>query len=225
MLLTSLANIIAVQTNNTENLLFINSIKEQIFSINSELIRQKIEKGNVHPNFVQTIKCAKVKKINSDECSFDLPELTILRTKNTIPRPIYTSKKEPLVTVYNGLTGLDRKVLPYKSIDVIQYSKYDKWTSNDPFYTYNGGHIYLINTPLTIPDISFRIIGDNPREVLKYSNKEIDCEECEDCISENCDNLIQSCFDINGDYVIEETISAQILTFFNNDRSSKKEEQ
>jgi hypothetical protein len=226
--LTGLTNLIAISQGKQEDLLYLNLLREQILAVNAVLIEQKITRDKfVAPNFVQTIKCVKLKTVLAEECSIDLPFEKVLRTVNKVPRNITWKKKTPFLSIYNSMIGNSRIEIPFANIDMFEFNKFRRFTNKNVVYLYDSDYIYIVNAienDLPIEEISIRLIANDPIELKNFATNEIKDEcECTDC--KECANLDSSCFTDSGDYTLDNILLPSILSFFGNGNSNSNKEQ
>lgn len=217
--LTGLTNLIAISQGKNNDLLYISLLKEQIIAINTTLIEQRIDRDKfIRPNFIQTIKCVKLKTVLAEECSIDLPFEKVLRTVNKVPRNITWKRKTPFVSIYNSMIGNSRTEIPYVNIDNFEFNKFRRFTNKNIIYLYDSDYIYIINAienDFPIEEVSIRLVANDPIGLKNFATNEVKDEcGCEDC--KECANLDSSCFNDEGDYNIDNVILPSILSFFNN---------
>ena len=150
--------------------------KRQIaFWINSQralLIRQELNKGRaLDPAITQSLNCVELEVVSASDCCIDNSDCMILRTVNTIPKPISTYSRQGITRV--GPVNIMSK--PYLLVPQAQalYSGNGRFNSEQRFAFYKDGYIYIKLNTLTVSvlkRISITGIFDNPEDVSKFND-------------------------------------------------------
>lgn len=226
--LTGLTNLIAISQGKQQDLLYLNLLREQILAVNATLIEQKITRDKfISPNFIQTIKCVKLKTVPAEECSIDLPFEKVLRTVNKVPRNITWKRKTPFLSIYNSMIGNMRTEIPFANVDTFEFNRFRRFTNKNVNYLYDSDYVYVVNAienDYPLEEVSIRLIANDPIELKNFASNEIkdDCE-CADC--KECANLDSSCFNDTGDYKLDNILLPSILSFFSNGNNNNNSEQ
>lgn len=134
------------------------------------LIRQDQSKGrSLSDNIIQTLPCVKVNQIDVSLCPCKVStDCTIMRTENTIPRPIELHQKDLIAKV----SGVDISSRGWSIISFARASVagINKFTKENTKVFYHGGYIYILNPPAGLQYISIDMVLEDPREALAVLN-------------------------------------------------------
>lgn len=202
--LTSFAEELASTFGRGTDLLFIEELKRRVLHFRQVLLQQNYNKTRVFKP--STISAFDITLTKGDK------DGSTIFISEKLPRPLLVdNRNEPFISVTNSLLDTTRKVYGWVSPEELYYLPYRKFTRPIDYYTYENDRIISLGAQR----LRVRAVWDNPLDVYEFSSNED--------IKLSCSNssLEDSCF-YNGDYYLEETMAANILTFFGNDKSDKK---
>jgi len=220
MLLSEAALFIA-KTKGIEDLALIDLFKSQIISYDAAIRKQQIDKGVNSSSLEQTIKCIELIKVNSASCGLGIENDLVLRTRNTVPKPLLLKSKNPFKSVYNSVISKNRITIDYLDTEQLEFIDVRRFTNTNVFYTYENDYIYIINAlekGFDLESISVRSSWDNPLEVRTFAKNEVlegNCK-CNDCTNEE-----STCFQ-DDDYIISNVVEGLLISYFlGNDNNNK----
>lgn len=151
-------------------------------SARATLLKRKLDKRNtLSPWEIQTIPCVELIEAEAHECPCVPPSgCTIYRSRYKIPKPLEAMSNNLL----NSVTTLDGSVLFSKTTwTEKKYKKGRRYTGSSIDYWIRNEYLYVtFNNFVTVVAIDGPF--EDPLEVEKFiSFCNIDCEECQDCIS------------------------------------------
>jgi len=220
MLLSEAALFIA-KTKGIEDLALIDLFKSQIISYDAAIRKQQIDKGVNSSSLEQTIKCIELIKVNSASCGLGIENDLVLRTRNTVPKPLLLKSKNLFKSVYNSVTSKNRITIDYLDTEQLEFIDVRRFTNTNVFYTYENDYIYIINAlekGFDLESVSVRSSWDNPLEVRTFAKNEVlegNCK-CNDCTNEE-----STCFQ-DDDYIISNVVEGLLISYFlGNDNNNK----
>ena len=144
-------------------------IKLSAIGVRATLIRQDLTRNTLSKAFLQSIGNQELMCVDVSECPSVVPTGTyMLRTINKIPKPVRTKDNS---TFYFVGTPDKTKAFQETTMDGIEISSEDKYTSKFPKYFYLDGYIYVINPPTD--DLKYITIVSpfaDPREVAEFKD-------------------------------------------------------
>lgn len=164
----------------------------------SKIIRQEIAKGNfLSGYYVQSLGL--VELITADknfECTI---ENCILRTLDTLPKPVDTNQVD-LLTFVGSLDGKRYSRTTYGSADYMNYSKY---TGNKPRFYELDRYVFVTNPPTkTLKYITIQGVFEDPLAANSFTQ----CGNTNDCYN-----------DLEFEYPMSATIIDQVISLVYNE--------
>ena len=193
----SLAELILVPLGLENDVLQVEVVKQRILAYRQTLIQQDFNRYlRISESVVQAFNI-QLKEVVEDEDKFYISDI--------LPKPMILRKNDPFLSVHTALHGRTKQPIAFLPVEEIPYMQYRKFTSKGFYYTYEQDRIKSF-TPATA--IRVRAIWDDPIAVFEFAEKETFKLSC------STDTITSPCV-IDGDLVLEETLAAKILTFFN----------
>lgn len=204
--LQSLAEMILSPIGLQTDMYEIELIKQRILSYRQLLIQQDFNRtGRYSEQLVQAFDL-KLTEVEEDNDKFYISEI--------LPKPILIRTNNPFFEVHTSYKGRTRKPLGFLSIEEIPYIEHRKFTNKGNFYSYENSRIVVF---APVNSIRVRAIWDNPLEVSLFAKQETFKLACSD-------KTISSPCTTEDDVLLEETLAARILTFFNSNNANNSEE-
>lgn len=154
-------------------------IYNKLLSVRSRLVAQEARKKRKISEWnYQTINCIELIKVPAHECPCLPPAgCDILRSRYKIPKPLMGISDNLIKLV----STIDRSIkIGETSVNKVDYSKGNKYTSSSLKYFILDGYLYLVsNTNLR----AILMVGlfEDPVEVSKFTTLCEDCVECQEC--------------------------------------------
>lgn len=203
----SLAESILLPFGSNDDMLVVEATKQRILAFRQVLIQQDYSRNlRINQQLVQAFDL-ELTEVEEGDDKFYISDI--------LPKPIILSKELPFISVTTAFKGRTKKDLGYLTVEEIPYIKYRKFTSRANYFTYENDRI-ISYAPAK--SLRVRAIWDNPIEAFKFAEKETFKLACsKDIISSPCSDGI--------DIVLEETMAARILSFFNNPRNANTDQE
>lgn len=183
-------------------------IKQRVLAYRQRLIQQDFSRNlRPAPQLIQAFDVS-LTEVQEDNDRFSITDI--------LPKPIILNKNgTPFVSVHTSYKGRAKSPLHYVSPEEVPYIKYRKFTKKGNYYTFENDRIEVFSET---PSIRVRAIWDSPIHVLHFAQQET--------FKLNCSNeIISSPCTEDDDVLLEETMAAAVLTFFNPNANTNRRDQ
>lgn len=150
--------------------MLIERIKKLVIPMWATIVQRRYDQTNKFPSaLLMSVTC---EELVQDTCD----GLTMLRTKNKIPKPLVTRDKSDFLFV-----GERRHFKPYhrRTLHDMHLLEYNRFTCRDPFYVYLPDYIYIGNAPHQ-KILTLTYVPNDPTELLNLGKVEGDCFDGDD---------------------------------------------
>lgn len=201
----SLAELILTPLGLSNEALEVEVIKQRIISYRQILIQQDYNRYlRISESVVQAFN-VKLTEVYEGDDKFYISDI--------LPKPMILRKNDPFLSVHTAFHGRTKEPLAYLPIEEVPYIKNRKFTSKGNYYIYEENRIKSFSS---VQALRVRAIWDSPLEVIKFAEKETFKLACS---KETIESPCTSGYDV----ILEETLAARILTFFNTNGISSPE--
>lgn len=159
MTLNQAADRIAYALNEPTNFVLKENIKFSIIYYRALFIRRDIVTNGQSDEFLQSFNSPLIKVDKGDNCYYDL-DCDVLRTENKIPKPLRL-KTDVIFKFVGTPTG---KPFAYSEFEEVQYRCANKYTGNEPVFSYINGYIYIYNVT-KLKFVRIQQVTEDPRQV------------------------------------------------------------
>lgn len=132
---------IAYALNEPLNVILKENIKFSLNGWRAMFIRRDVQSNGMSDGFLQRFDVDLVKVDKADSCNFNLDCTTVLRTTNSIPRPVRLKSD----TLFKFVGTVDGKPFSQVEYEEVPYTCYNKFTSGDIKFAYVNDILYFFN--------------------------------------------------------------------------------
>lgn len=132
---------IAYALNEPLNIVLKENLKFSVMYWRSVLIRRDVQANGMSDTFLQRFYIDLVKVDKADSCNFDLDCTTVLRSTNTIPRPVRLKND----SLFKFVGTVDGKAFPQVEYEEVPYTCYNRFTSKTIRFCYINDYLYFFN--------------------------------------------------------------------------------
>lgn len=203
----SLAEIILNDSQLATDMLQVEIVMQKILSFRQVLIQQDYQRySRINEQLVQAFD-VELTEVAEDDDRFYVSDY--------LPKPIILGRGcSPFISVHTAYKGKTKQPLHYLSVEEVPYMKYRKFTNKGEYFTYENNRLIVYTE---VPSARIRAIWDSPIDALNFAKRETFKLACSDkTISSPCTE--------GDDLLLEETMAARILTFFNPRNVSTRQE-
>lgn len=141
-------------------------IENSIFSARATIIQRRYDDTKIFPmSLVERTTCEDLIQVSEEECGCgcdSMPGFKIVRTARKVPKPIIVKDDSYFIFVGRGTKSFS--YVPWHQIQDIPSRRFSR---NEIFYSYIGGHVYFINSN-ALKEADFAYVPENLFDFLKF---------------------------------------------------------